>query len=212
MINHSSLIDFLAQAAILLPAFLIAVSFHEFAHALTASLLGDDTAKNRGRLTLNPLAHIDIMGLFFLLLFRIGWANPVPMNYDNFKHPRIYSILTALAGPFSNFILAFFFFVLINHFPETLFNPAVTNSLVQILSATAYVNIMLGVFNILPIPPLDGSHILTSIFINKYPRVIMWIYRYSLIILLLIFMLPPTRVMLIKLIFYTEQLIKSLVF
>ena len=92
----------------LIPAFLIVLSVHECAHAFTALLLGDDTAKKMGRLTLNPLAHIDPMGLLFLIIFRIGWAKPVRFDQRNFKHPRLYSVLTAFAGPVSNFVLAFF--------------------------------------------------------------------------------------------------------
>lgn len=207
MINTS----YLAQAAILLPAFLIAVSFHEFCHALAATLLGDDTAKRSGRLTLNPLAHVDLLGLFFLIVFKIGWANPVQIDQRNFKHPRLYSIITALAGPFSNFFLAIMALLLIKFFPETLFNSAATTTLVQILDATASINIMLGVFNILPIPPLDGSHIIAALLTKRFPRFVAWMYRYSLIILLALFILPPTRQLLFVLITYTENFIRSLI-
>ena len=115
MINNN-LVDFLAGIAIIFPSFLIALSFHEFAHAFVANLCGDDTAKQQGRLTLNPLAHLDWMGTIFLLLFRIGWARPVPIQMNKFKRPRLYFVLTAFAGPAANFILAYLFFTFKKYF------------------------------------------------------------------------------------------------
>jgi Zn-dependent protease len=209
---HTTWFDSLAQAAIMFPAFLISVSFHEFSHALTALLLGDNTAKRSGRLTLNPLAHINLIGLFCLLIFRIGWANPVPMDYRKFKYPRIYAIITALAGPFSNFILAIACFFCMAHFPATLFSYAATTTFMQILDATAQINVMLGVFNLLPLPPLDGSHIIISTLINRFPRLVLWLYRYSMLILLALFIIPQFRSMLMHLIGYTEHLLKTLIF
>src|SRR4029079_1705391 len=139
-----SLAHYLAQAAIILPAFLLAVSFHEFCHALMATLPGDNTAKKLGRLTLNPLAQVDLLGLLCLIVFRIGWANPVPMDQRNFRYPRLYSIITALAGPCSNFFLAIVALLLIKFFPDVFINQTVTATCIQILSATASINIMLG--------------------------------------------------------------------
>ncbi len=158
------------------------------------------------------MAHIDFMGLLFLLLFRIGWANPVPIDTRNFKYPRFYDILTALAGPLSNFILAIVCFTALKHFPSALVSPAAGVTLMQILEATGYVNIMLGVFNVLPIPPLDGSHILIALISNRFPRVVMWLYRYSLLILIFLFMLEPVRAFLISLIVYTQNLIQHIIF
>jgi len=200
-----------ARMVIILPAFLAALSFHEFSHALLATILGDPTPKRMGRVTLNPLAHIDPMGLLFLLIFRIGWAKPVIFDPRNFKHPRLYAIITALAGPISNFILAIVCFYGLAYFPTQLFSAAVTVTLVQILQATAYVNIMLGVFNILPIPPLDGSHIITALLMNRYPHVVMFLYRYSIFFLIGLFLLPQTRMILISLISIVEQYLKMLV-
>ncbi len=211
MMTHS-FSDFLAQVVILLPAFLISLSFHEFAHAWVATRFGDSTPSRMGRLTLNPLAHIDPMGLLFLLIFRIGWAKPVIFDQRNFKSPRLHSILTALAGPFSNYLLALFCFYFIAYFPSNFLSPAVSISLLQILKATAYVNIMLGTFNILPIPPLDGSHVITAFLAKSHPEILVWLYRYSMFILIGLFILPPTRLMLVRLIFIAEYLIRSLVF
>lgn len=211
MINNE-LIDFLASIAILFPVFLLALSFHEFSHALAAHLLGDDTAKDAGRLTLNPLAHMDFWGTVFLIFLRIGWAKPVPMNADNFKYPRIYSVLTGLAGPFANFFLAFISFLSLKYLLLLSLTPAVQKTFSQLLETLAYVNVMLGTFNLLPIPPLDGSHFLFALLYKRFPQAIIWLYRYSLFILLLIFLVPVFRNSLINLIFYVYDLIKSLVF
>ena len=205
-------IDSLASIIIMLPAFLIGLTFHEFAHALTATLLGDDTPRIMGRLTLNPIVHIDPLGFLFLILFRFGWAKPVTFNQKNFKHPRFYSILTAIAGPFSNFLLALFFLYCIAYLPITLLPHAIAISLLQILQAAAYINIMLGVFNLLPIPPLDGGHILTAFLVNKFPKVVFWLYQYSLLVLIGLFFLPQTRMLLTYLMFIAEKTLRMLVF
>lgn len=205
-------LSFLAQLAVSLPAFLLAVSFHEFSHALVATALGDDTARRNGRLTLNPLAHIDIVGLLFLLIFRIGWANPVPMDEKNFRYPRLFSVLTALAGPLSNFLLATTAYVIIKFLPLSILGLGAAKTIVQLLTVLAGVNIMLGVFNLLPIPPLDGSHILIAFLIKPFPHIAAWIYRYSFFILLGIFLLPQTWLLLNFLIVQTDQFIKNLIF
>ena len=143
---------------------------------------------------------------------RIGWANPVPLDQRNFAYPRLYAVITALAGPISNFLLATIAFIMIKFFPAVFFSPAVTVTCIQILSATASINIMLGVFNILPIPPLDGSHILFALLVRRFPAFVAWMYRYSLLMLIVLFMLPQTRQFLSFLITQTEQFIKSLIF
>jgi Zn-dependent protease len=208
----SAFINFLAQAAIMLPAFIAAVSFHEFSHALVGTLLGDNTAKKMGRLTLNPLSHVDPMGLFFLLVFRIGWAKPVPFDHRNFKHPKLYSILTALAGPLSNFLLAIFAMVCIKYMPVDMMNAAVAITFNQIFEALAYVNIMLGVFNLLPIPPLDGSHIVVAFLAEKFPGAVLWLYRYSIFLLIGLFMIPQTRMLLMHIISVCDHFLRHLIF
>ena len=208
---NANFISTLASIAIMLPAFLVALSFHEFAHAFTATLFGDDTPKKMGRLTLNPMAHVDFLGLFFLLVFRFGWAKPVVFDQRNFKHPRLYSIVTALAGPFSNFLMAVICFYCIHYLPTNLMSQSLAITIQQILFATAHINVMLGVFNILPIPPLDGSHILMAFLVNKYPEVVAWIYRYSIFILLGIFIIPQTRILLIQAINFVRILLTKLV-
>ena len=204
-------IDLLASMAIIIPAFLLALSFHEFSHALVATLLGDTMARRAGRLTLNPMAHIDPLGLLFLIVFRIGWARPVPFDPTNFKRPRIDAVLTAFAGPLSNLILAILGLFALKYLPVGLMTKVVAMTLVQMLKALVYINVMLGVFNMLPLPPLDGSHLLHALLMAKFPRFVFWIWRYSLFILLLIFMLPFTRFALIKLIMTVHDWLHALI-
>ena len=156
----------LPHILIIAPPVLIALTFHEFSHAYIAYKLGDSTAKDMGRLTLNPLKHLDLMGTIMVFIIRIGWAKPVPVNPMNFKNPRKDLLWVSLAGPLSNILLAFVF----GQFCKIL---GVTNldltdfSLSSIIGFMCYygmiINLMLAFFNIMPIPPLDGSKILAGI-------------------------------------------------
>ena len=154
-----------------IPAILIAITVHEYAHGLVAYHHGDSTAKLAGRLTLNPVAHLDPVGTLMLLLFRIGWAKPVPVNYNNLKNPKIDMIKVSLAGPMSNMIVAFLFslFLRVNNFifQNILFNSYFCFRLAQgwftLLHTGIFINIALAFFNLIPIPPLDGHHILLGI-------------------------------------------------
>ena len=128
----------LAFAALITPPFLIAVVLHELAHAVAATVLGDDTPRRAGRLSLNPFRHIDPIGLLFLLIFRIGWAKPVPFDPRNFKYPRFYAVLTGLAGPFTNFVLAIGFMYLLKYIPFHLFSEVVDVTFKQIMTLTVY--------------------------------------------------------------------------
>lgn len=170
-------------------AFFIGLSFHEFCHALTAYLLGDPTAQREGRLTLNPLAHIDLIGLLCLIFFKIGWARPVPFNAQNFKYPRFFSVLVALAGPFSNIILAFLVAVLFHLFPIT------GSTRLAILSrfflgALINVNVMLGIFNLVPLPPLDGSQLIRVLIPSRWLPYYATVERFSIIALIILINIP----------------------
>lgn len=158
---------------------------HELAHGLMAKALGDDTAKNQGRLTLNPLKHLNPIGTVMIFLFGIGYANPVPINPRNFKNVKGGMALTAFAGPLSNILMAFvsvWGFQIINHI-------ALSNSFLETLAVFFYfaaeVNIMLAVFNLLPIPPLDGSKILAAVLPNKTYFKYMQYERYVMIALMI---------------------------
>ncbi len=132
----------------------LALSWHEAAHALVAKWLGDDTAEEQGRLTLNPLAHLDPLGTIALLIAGIGWGKPVPVNPNNFAAPKLDNLKVALAGPLSNLILAILFALL-----TFAFKPQ-PGSLAAVFSQTViWFNLMLMFFNLIPIPPLDGSKI-----------------------------------------------------
>jgi len=135
---------------------LIAIDVHEFMHAYSANLLGDPTAKSEGRLTLNPIRHLDPFGTLLLLLAGFGFGRPVPVNPSNFENPRIGELITSLAGPISNIVVAFIIATVVRFLPQ--------GQLTLILNLIIYINLVLCAFNLLPIPPLDGSKILWAIF------------------------------------------------
>ncbi len=184
--------QFFLRLVFLVPAIIIAISFHEFAHALSAYMLGDDTPKHDGRLTLNPLKSIDPIGLVMLILFHFGWSKPVEFNPKNFKRPRLYQVLTALAGPFSNLILA----VIAGRLLKFLSSfhgfalPAMKLGTIQYFFANfllflIVINIGLMIFNLLPFPPLDGGHLVIAIF-NLSDETQYKLSRYGFIILIMI--------------------------
>jgi Zn-dependent protease len=147
---------------LILPGILLGISIHEFAHGYAAVKMGDDTPLMQDRLTLNPLKHIDPMGFICLLLFGFGWAKPVIINRRNFKNPRRDDAIVAIAGPLANFMTAFLFVGLMK---LTMFMPysLSTQILWEVLQSTVWINLVLMIFNLIPIPPLDGHHILGSI-------------------------------------------------
>ena len=143
---------------------IFAITIHEFSHALAAYSLGDDTAKRMGRLSLNPIKHLDILGAIMLLIARVGWAKPVPINPYNFRNMKIDTALTAAAGPASNFVMAIFAAMLYRMNISLFSNLTTTSFFVAIsmfaLKFAVIINIALGLFNLIPIPPLDGSKII----------------------------------------------------
>jgi Zn-dependent protease len=161
-----------------LPGLLTAIIFHELAHGLTAYWLGDPTAKDAGRLTLNPIRHIDPVGFLFMLVFRFGWAKAVPINPMNFKNRKRDTILVSIAGVTVNFIIAMILGAVL------VYGNVTNQTAIDILGIGMWYNIMLGVFNLLPFPPLDGSKVVASLLPVKMEYYFYKYERYFYIILL----------------------------
>ena len=170
-----------------LPAVLIAIVFHEWAHAFVSYKLGDTTAKSQGRLSLNPLNHLDPVGILCLLLFRVGWAKPVQINPYMYKDKKSGTALTALAGPIMNFMIAFiaiFIMGLIEKYFLTTYTYVIY-FIYKLALNIAYINLGLGLFNLIPIPPLDGSKVLAVLLPDKIYNKLMRYERYGFILLIL---------------------------
>ncbi len=162
---------------------------HELAHGYAAIKLGDNTPRYQGRMTLNPMAHIDYMGALMIILFGFGWAKPVQINMYNFRNPKRDMAITAVAGPLSNFLCAF----IVGIFSAPVFywaynsQNAFTLILIYLIQYLVMFNLYIGLFNLIPIAPLDGSRILSAVLPNKYYYMIMRFERYSFLILILLF-------------------------
>lgn len=153
----------ISDKLLMLPGILLAISIHEFSHGYAAYKLGDDTPLLQGRLTLNPIKHLDPLGFLCLLFVGFGWAKPVVVNPRNFKNPKRDDVIVSLAGPMSNFIMAFIFTGLMR--AVITFSPysLTTQIILAVFKGTISINLVLMVFNLIPIPPLDGHHILGNI-------------------------------------------------
>ena len=175
------------------PVILITFTVHELSHGFVAYLLGDDTAKKAGRLSLNPIRHIDPVGALMLIVMRFGWAKPVPINPNKFKKKKLGIILTSLAGPFSNLILALLtivpFWLIYMHYGlrTSSSSTGFTDIVITFLFQFILVNISLGIFNLIPIPPLDGSKVLFALLPDRiYFNYVLRYERYGMILLLLL--------------------------
>ena len=166
------LISFLAMC--------VAISFHEWAHAFVAYKLGDPTAKNMGRMSIDPFRHMDWMGAVVFLLFGFGWAKPVVVNSRNLKHYRRDDILISLAGPVMNLLLAFVFtgVAMLVSMP----NQWIALTVMYLIS----MNLNFALFNVLPVPPLDGFHVVTSLFVRKNYAVVDFLQKYGYFLLILL--------------------------
>ena len=187
-------VRFLARLTLQIPALLVAVTVHELAHALVADRLGDPTPRRLGRITLNPLPHIDPLGAIAFVLAGFGWAKPVPVSARYLRHPTRDMAWVAAAGPITNFLVAFVALValrLLSHFGGAL--PFVSEPVAGVLLWPYVFNLALGIFNLIPLPPLDGGHFLPYLF----PRV-SWGFIHQLeqvgpVVLILLVLTGATR-------------------
>jgi len=181
----SGIKEYMKEILAAFPAVLFAIVIHEVSHGYVAYLLGDDTAKRAGRLTLNPIKHLDPIGTLMLVLFHFGWARPVPVNFWKLKHMKRDIILVSLAGPAANFLMAFLVGIVYFKFKlfrySTFFGYAIpTEPLLMyfcdVMAYLLFINLVLAIFNLIPIPPLDGSKIIMAILPEKY---MMWYAKYE---------------------------------
>jgi Zn-dependent protease len=192
---HIQVSDKLISFLTFLPIFFVSLAIHEFAHAFTASRYGDNTAKDQGRLTLNPIKHADLVGTILMPLASfasgfalIGWAKPVPVNRKNFRNEFRDDAIVSFAGPFSNFILAILFFIVFLF----MYKGSAGSSAfwLNIMWYGVFFNIFLFLFNLIPLPPLDGSHILYDIYPNQLTAALLNLGFYGTIALLILIYSP----------------------
>lgn len=164
-----------------LPAVFLAMSFHEFAHAYTADRMGDPTPRNMGRLTLDPLVHVDWIGLLLFAIFGYGWAKPVAVNPSNFRNRKWGDIIVSLAGPVANMMLAVaasvVYVLLIRFFPY------INTTILSVVDYVIYLNITFSLLNLIPIPPFDGYHVLKDLLFHKNVQFFWRLEQYSMYIL-----------------------------
>jgi Zn-dependent protease len=184
--------DFLAYPIRLIPyvaiTLMFAFTFHEYAHAYVAYKFGDDTAKKQGRLTLNPIQHMDPLGTLLIFIVGFGWARPVPVNRYFFKRPRLAGILVSIAGPISNLILACLGFLVLYAFLP--FGITENANLYDFLKIFIGLNLMLFVFNLLPLPPLDGYRIVEDLMPNHIRAKMTQYEMYGSLIFLVLVLTP----------------------
>ena len=187
------------QAIFIIVVTVISLSAHEFAHAFTAHLCGDDTAYSYGRMTLNPLKHLDPFGFLAMLFMGFGWARPVPVNMRGLRNPRRDIALVSIAGPMSNFIMAFLaigiirLLLVINpllyYDVQDTFTQKLTGNFFEFFWYFSVLNVGLGLFNLIPIPPLDGSKVLSSLLPPKWGYKFIMLERYTPIFMIALFAL-----------------------
>jgi Zn-dependent protease len=187
---------FILKMSIILVPGLMAITCHEVSHGLIAFLLGDNTARNMGRLTLNPVRHLDVIGTLMLFIVHFGWAKPVPVNFNNLRNPKRDMIWVAIAGPVTNFILAALSAFMLRAI------SAIGNSLsvlsildfkqpvIHMLAFSVYINLLLGVFNLIPIPPLDGGRVAVGMLPYRQAVYFSRIEPYGFLIVIILVLTP----------------------
>ena len=184
---------FFQRLVLQIPALLLAVTVHELAHALVADRLGDPTARQQGRITLNPLPHIDPLGALAFVIAGFGWAKPVPVNAHNLRHPRRDMAWVAVAGPLSNFVVAFLALVALVLLRPVLDSPFLAEPVTGLLRFAYSFNLALAIFNLIPLPPLDGGHFLPYFLPRGSWRALHQLEQYGPFILILLVMTGGTR-------------------
>ena len=188
--------DIIASIVSSLIVIFLTLPVHEYAHALVATKLGDPTPKFSGRLTVNPFRHIDYIGALCILFIGVGYALPVPINPRNFKNPKAGMALTALAGPISNIVLAFInlfvIYFIVWLYPAALINT-VMSFIITVLELIAYINVSLAVFNLIPIPPLDGSRLLAVVLPDRIYYKLLQYEKYLYYIILAVILLSSVN-------------------
>ena len=197
----------LAQTITLIPGIIIAMSFHEFAHAYVAHLMGDDTAKRAGRLTLDPISHINPLGFMMLLIGGFGWAKPVPINENNFRNRKLGVFLVSIAGVTMNIIIATLTLIIISLTQNVFSSP----QYYQVMNSIVWLNIAFASFNLLPIPPLDGSKILAAILPANKRYILYRFENYGFIIMIILIMTGALNYLLYPVINVVLKIINFLV-
>ena len=170
--------------AILIPLFIVSITLHEFGHAIVADLFGDPTPRDAGRVTLNPVPHLDFFGSIFLLFAGFGWAKPVPVNPANMRWPRLGNFLVSAAGPFTNFVLALAALLAWRYLGPM--SPGAE----QWLQVAFMLNVALMVLNLLPIPPLDGGHLVEALIPRRWLPKYEYLMPFGVVLLLVLVFMP----------------------
>lgn len=185
--------NFFLKLSIMLVPGLMAITCHEVSHGLIAYLRGDNTAKDLGRLTLNPLKHLDIIGTLMIIVVGIGWAKPVPVNFNNLRSPKRDMIWVSAVGPITNLLLAVFSAVLIRFIvpltepiPDASWLQLFLEPILLMLAFSVYINLLLALFNFIPLPPLDGGRVLMGILPDRLAASLARIEPYGMIIIIVI--------------------------
>ncbi|MDR3629580.1 MAG: site-2 protease family protein [Desulfocapsaceae bacterium] len=206
----------LSELILLAPPLLFALTMHEFAHGCVASFFGDPTAKMQGRLTLNPLKHLDPIGTLAFFFISFGWARPVPVNPNYFRNPRKDMLWVALAGPATNIVIAVVSAMAVklvilaaSIVPSTEISLAILKPLAEMLVASVWINLVLCIFNFLPIPPLDGSRILAGVLPEHLARPYAALDRYGFIILILLMYTKTISHLIMPIILFANRLLLS---
>lgn len=199
------MMEYIYEMLAMLPAIVIAMSFHEFAHAYVAHLMGDETAEKVGRLTLNPISHVDPIGLVMIIVGGFGWAIPVPVNENNFKYKKLGIFLVSIAGVTMNLFISILTVIILS-LTKDFIN---VKEYELIMSNIIMINIAFAAFNILPIPPLDGSKILVS-FLPENARMKFYQYeRYGVILLIFLVVTDKIDLLLTPAILFVSNIFYS---